>query len=203
MPSAANQLEHRSLNRHAGGAFSTPQANDNQQITYATTAAKHQDNTVTVYKAATFHTVDKDNTYSYPFEDIPLLLITCIYSGATLPKNEIVFRHIYERGQTATRETLQACRSYAIQAIRKRLGIALHHDHPGDPVTIVTIKHIKSNEWHLTGDIRARFPSKRSVISAYNQQRAPVRIAEDGNNCLPTHDGHISPILIPTGYIGN
>jgi hypothetical protein len=98
MPSASNQLEHRSSNRHAGEAFSTQQANDNTQITYAAAAAKHQDNTVTIYKAATFHTVDKDNTYNYPFEDIPHLLITGRYSGATLPKNEIVFRHIYERG---------------------------------------------------------------------------------------------------------
>jgi hypothetical protein len=168
MPSAANQLEHCSSNRHAGEAINTQQANDNKQITYAIAAAKHQDNTVTVYKAATFYNVDKDNTYSYPFEDIPHLLITGRYSGATLPKNQIVFRHIYERGQTATRETLQACRSYAIHAIRKRRGIALQHDHLGDPVTIVTKKHIGSNEWNLTGDGRVRFPSKRSVLSAYD-----------------------------------
>jgi hypothetical protein len=70
-------------------------------------------------------------------------------------------------------------------------------------VTIVTKKHNNSNEWHLTGHIRARFPSKRSVLSAYNQQRAPVRNAEDVNNRLLTHDGHISPILIPTGHVGN
>jgi len=106
MPSTANQLEHRSPNRHAGDIFSNQQANDNKQITYATSAAKYPDNTVTVYKAATFNTVEKDSTYSYPFEDIPYLLITGRYSGAALPKNEIVFRHIYERGQTATRETL-------------------------------------------------------------------------------------------------
>ena len=94
MPSAANQLEHRSSNRHAGDAFSTHQAIDDKQITCAAAAAKHQDNTVTVYKVATFHTVDKDNTYSYPFEDIPHLLIAGRYSGAKLPKNEIVFRQI-------------------------------------------------------------------------------------------------------------
>jgi hypothetical protein len=62
MPSAANQLEHRSSNRHAGEAIITQQANDNKQITYAAATAKHQDNTVTVYKAATFHTGDKDST---------------------------------------------------------------------------------------------------------------------------------------------
>ena len=203
MPSTANQLEHRSLDRHARNIINTHQAKANQQITYATAAAKHQDNNVIVYKAATFHTVDKDSTYCYPFEDIPYLLITGRHSGATLPKNEIVFRHIYERGQAATRETLQACRSYAIHAIRKRLDIALHHDQMGDPVIVVTKKDKSINEWHLTGDIRVRFPSKRSVLSAYNQQRALVRHADDGNNRLLTHDGHISPILIPSKHVGN
>jgi len=60
-----------------------------------------------------------------------------------------------------------------------------------------------NNDWHLTGDLRVRFPSKRSVISAYDQQRAPCRIAGDGNQRLLTHDGHISPTLIPSRHIGN
>jgi len=119
-------------------------------MTYAAAAAKHLDNTVAVYKTATFHTVEKDLTYNYPFEDIPHLQITGRYSGATLPKNEIVFRHIFERGQNVTRETLQACRWYAIQALRKHLGIALQHVQLSDPVTFVTKKHINSNDWHLT-----------------------------------------------------
>ncbi len=71
------------------------------------------------YKPKTFHIVDMVTIYLYPFEDIPHLLITGKYSGATLPKNEIVFRHIFERGHAAaTREILQACRTYAVQAIR-------------------------------------------------------------------------------------
>jgi hypothetical protein len=84
------------------------------------------------YKPATFHTIDKDNSYLYPFEDIPHLLITRRYYRATLPKNEIVFKHIFERGHAATGEVLQACRIYAAQAIRKRLGIALQSDAHGD-----------------------------------------------------------------------
>ena len=51
MPSAANQLEHRSSNLHAGEAISTQKANDNKQITYAAAAAKHQDNTVTFFQS--------------------------------------------------------------------------------------------------------------------------------------------------------
>ncbi len=114
MPLAAKQLEHRTFVRNAGDIINTQQANTNKQITYAAAAAKHQDNTINFYKAATFHTADKDNIYCYPFEDIPHLLINGRYSGDTLPKNEIVFRHIFERGHNATRETLQACRSYAV-----------------------------------------------------------------------------------------
>ena len=92
------------------------------------------------YKLATFHRFYKDNNYAYPFENIPHLLISSKYSKATLPKYELVFRHIFERRQVATREVLQACRTYAIQAIRKLLGIALTTDAYGDPVTVVTKK---------------------------------------------------------------
>jgi len=98
MPLAANQYEHRSINRYAGETPSNQQLNVQKQITYAAAAAKYPDNTVAVYKTATFHIVEKDLTYSYPFEDIPYLQISGGYSGATLPKNEIVFRHIFERG---------------------------------------------------------------------------------------------------------
>ena len=92
------------------------------------------------YKPATFHTVNKDNNYAYPFENIPHLLITDRYSGAALPKYEFIFRHIFERGEAATREVLQACRTYAVREIRKRLGIALTTDAYGDPITVVTKK---------------------------------------------------------------
>jgi len=85
----------------------TPLAN--HQLTYAA-ASTHASPTTTLYKLTTFHTVTKDNTYTYPFEDIPHLLITGRYSGSTLSKNEFVFKHIIEKEQAATREVLKACR---------------------------------------------------------------------------------------------
>jgi len=87
MPSTANKYEHCSINRYAGDTPNNQQLNDQKQITYAAAAAKHPDNTVAVYKTATFQIVEKDLTYNYPFEDIPHLQITGKYSGATLPKN--------------------------------------------------------------------------------------------------------------------
>ncbi len=109
-----------------------------------------------------------------------------------MPKNEFVLRHIFERGQHATREALQACRTYAVHAIRKRIGIALHMDTLGDPITVVTKKANTNADWILTGDIRVRFPSKRSAITAYEQQRAPVRGHGDSESRILTHDGQIS-----------
>jgi len=41
------------------------------------------------------------------------------------------------------------------------------------------------------------------VISAYDQPRAPCRSNGDGTQRFLTHDGHISPTLIPPGHIGN
>jgi hypothetical protein len=60
-------------------------------MTYAAAAATQKDQAIIIYKLASFYTVDRDNIYPYPFEDIPHMLITCRYSGATLQKNEIVF----------------------------------------------------------------------------------------------------------------
>ncbi len=73
----------------------TPQGN--RQLTYAA-AATHASTITTLYKPTTLHTITKDNTYTYPYEDITHLLITGRYSGATSPKNEIVFKHIFEKG---------------------------------------------------------------------------------------------------------
>ncbi len=89
-----------------------------------------------------------------------------------------------------------------MQAIRNRLGISLTNDAVGDPITVDTKKTSKS-EWFLTGDIRVRFTSKRSVLTAYAQQRAPVKHKGDSESRILTHDGHISPTLIPTGHIGS
>ncbi len=102
----------------------------------------------------------------------------------------------------ATREVLQACRTYAAHAVRKRLGIALQTNAYGDPVTVSTKKSTSGTEWFLTRDIRVRFPSKISVLTAYDKQRAPVRNKDDNNNRILTHDGHISPTIIPTGHVG-
>jgi hypothetical protein len=133
------------------------------RITYAAVAAMGKDQPISIYNSTTFYTVERDNAYPYPLEDIPHLILTSRYSGATMPKNEIVFRHIFERGLPATRKALQACRTYAVHAIRKRIGIALQTDDYGDPITVVTEKADTNSDWYLTGDIRVRFPSKRSA----------------------------------------
>jgi hypothetical protein len=42
------------------------------------------------------------------------------------------------------------------------------------------------------------------VLIVYEQQRAPViRNKEDNNSRILTHDGHISPTIIPSGRAGN
>ena len=48
-------------------------------------------------------------------------------------------------------------------------------DDYGDPITVVTKKADTNSDWFLTGDIRVRFLSKRSALSAYEQHRAPVK----------------------------
>ena len=65
-----------------------------------------------------------------------------------------------------------------MQSIRKRLGMTLHNDDIGDPITVVTKRNAKSITF-FTRDIRVLFPRKRSVLSAYDQQRAPVKIKDD------------------------
>ena len=112
MPSTANQLQHRQQHINGNGELQTrwqPNANTpptGQQLTYAAATATHNPHAITPYRPTTFYTVDKDNTHPYPFEDIPHLLIIGKHSGAILPKNEIVFKHIFERGQAATRVVL-------------------------------------------------------------------------------------------------
>jgi len=88
------------------------------------------------------------------------------------------------------------------QCATNYIDIALHHDVSGDPVTVVTKKNEKS-DWFLTGDIWVRFPSKRSVLTAYAQQRAPLKHKGESDSRSLTHDRHISPKIIPTGHIGN
>jgi len=47
------------------------------------------------------------------------------------------------------------------------------------------------------------FTSKRSVLIAYEQQRAPVRNKNDNESRMLTHDGRINPTIIPIGHVGN
>jgi hypothetical protein len=97
MPTAANNIEHRPHPHKGSGELQTmmqknansPQAH--YQLTYAAATNCAASQTTTLYKPTTFHTVARDNTYTYPFENIPHLLITGRYRGTILPKNEIVF----------------------------------------------------------------------------------------------------------------
>ena len=48
-----------------------------------------------------------------------------------------------------------------------------------------------------------RFTSKRSVLTVYEQQRAPVKNKDKSNSRILAHDGHISPTIIPTWHVGH
>jgi hypothetical protein len=90
-----------------------------------------------------------------------------------------------------------------MQSICNKLGIALQHDAIGHHVTVVT-KKIDKSDWFLTRDIPVRFPSKRLVSTAYDQQRAPVKNKGDNDSRILTHDGHNNlTIIVPSGHIGN
>jgi len=70
-------------------------------------------------------------------------------------------------------------------------------------VTVVTKKSNSSPEWFLDGDIRVRFPSKRLVLSADEQQQIHIKNKGDNGSRILTHDGHNSPTIIPTRHVGN
>ena len=76
----------------------------------------------------------------FPFEVHSHLQVTCRYYKFKLPFNELVFRHIFEARQYATREVLELCRTAAAKAVKGRLGVAPLHDYLGDPITFVTKK---------------------------------------------------------------
>jgi hypothetical protein len=40
-------------------------------------------------------------------------------------------------------------------------------------------------------------------LTAYYQQRAPVKNKGDNDKRVLAHDGHISPTIIPAGHIGS
>ena len=64
-------------------------------MTYAATTANNMLK-MTLYKPATLYAVDKDNIYTYSFEDIQHMVISDMCPSAALPKNEIVFRYVFE-----------------------------------------------------------------------------------------------------------
>jgi hypothetical protein len=68
---------------------------------------------------------------------------------------------------------------------------------------VVKKKKTTDTDWFLTRDIRVRFTIKRSVLTAYEQQRAPVKNKDDNNSRILTHDGHSRPTIIPIGHVSN
>jgi hypothetical protein len=86
---AAIYPEHRSNTHQDISQFTRQQADTNarRHLAYAAAAAMGKDQPIYVYKPATFYTVERDNAYPYPLEDIPHLMVTCRYLGATMPKN--------------------------------------------------------------------------------------------------------------------
>ena len=102
------------------------------------------------------------------------MLIAGRDSGSQDNSNELVFRHLFPVGQSATRVLLQRYRTEAHAAIRNHQGINLFHDDTlGDTITVVTKKAERQHgEWITIGDIRAKFPSARAAGSLYEQQRS-------------------------------
>jgi len=177
-PTDANHTGQRS-NTHASttntSILQKTAPTNGHRLTYSEAAVNPPLQALIPYKSATFHTVDVDKNYLYPFEDIPHLLVTRRYSGATLPKYEMVFRHIFERGHAATREVLQACCTYAVHAIRKRLGIALQTDALGDPVTVIT----KKNNWHIMVSHKRHQSALPHQTISINSLRTRARLSRE------------------------
>jgi hypothetical protein len=90
----------------------------------------------TLPRLPTYHTVEKDQGYPYPFAENSHLLIKGKYSNSTYNSNELVFRHFFPAGHAATPELLQRHRTEAHVTIRKRLGVNLcYTDNLKDTVT--------------------------------------------------------------------
>jgi len=178
MASPENQQEHRHKANHAHGSPNKGSQPHNtlarQDTTWVETARASPGTTKSVARLPTYHTVAKDLGFPYPFAKNPHLLITGRYSGSQDSINELVFRHFFPAGQSATRELLQRYRTEAHAAIRNRLGVNLFHAETlGDTIKVVTKKAEQHHgEWITTGDIRLRFPSARAAGSAYEQQRS-------------------------------
>jgi len=152
----------------------------------------------------TYHTIEKDWAIPYPFAANSHLLITSKYSSSDDNPNEIVFRHMYPAGQTATRELLQRYRTEAHVEIRKRLDInRFYTDALGDTITMVTRKSDKhQGDWILIGDIRVRFPSHRAASTVYDQQCKQHNNIDTQSSRLIGHTRLVCPILIPSVHSG-
>jgi hypothetical protein len=71
-------------------------------------------------------------------------------------------------------------------------------DDNGDPIIVVTKKTKTNSDWFLTGEIRVRFPSKRSALSAEDQHGAPIKGRDGNESRVLTHDDRISQTIIYT-----
>ena len=77
----------------------------------------------------------------------------------------------------------------------------MHTNVHGDIITVVTIKsEHQQGAWILTGDIKVRFPSNMVAISAYAQQRDQHDTKDPRAERLLTHEGQVSPTLIPSSH---
>jgi hypothetical protein len=176
MASPEIQQEHRRKADQDQGSprigSQTPKTIARQDNTWGETVLASPTSNKTVARLLTYHKVAKDQGFPYPFATNPHLLITGSYSGSQDNSNELVFRHLFLAGQSATRELLQRYRTEAHAAIRNRLGINLFHtDTLGDTITVVTKKAEQQHgEWITTWDIRVRFPSARATRSTYERQ---------------------------------
>ena len=172
-----------------------------KDITWADAARVPPGNNKSVARLPTYHKVAKDQGFPYPFAKNPHLLLTGRYSGSQDNSNELVFRHFFPSGQSATRELLQRYRTEAHAAIRNRIGVNLFHtDNLGDTITVVTKK--QHGEWITTGDIRVRFPSATAAGSTYEQQRSQHHNRNTQADRLLGHTWQVFPTLIPTRHTG-
>ncbi len=73
------------------------------------------------YRTPTFHNIAEDGMIPFPFETTPHLQVAGRFSKSKLPQHELVFRHIFEPGQYATREVVQLCGTAAAKGVKDRL----------------------------------------------------------------------------------
>jgi hypothetical protein len=103
--------------------------------------------TKTIVMFPTFHMVAYYIGVPYTFAKNPHLFITSICSCNNNNIIELVFRHVYPSGQSATRELFNNYRMEAHATIRKRLGINIFcTDTHGDTITRMTQRRQSTNK---------------------------------------------------------